>query len=501
MNISFDFTTVTVVLFVIGDFIIRVVSVIVVPRNRRPGAATAWLLAIYFMPYLGFAFFLLIGSRRLPRRRRKRQAEVDRYIRESSFGQERVSDREDWPEWFQGVVAMNAALGSMPLVGSNTARLLIDYRESLADMTAAVRAARHYVHVEFYIFVYDETTAPFFVALRDARARGVEVRVLFDHVASLRTPGYRRTVRELRSADIAWYPMLPIQPFRWKYQRPDLRNHRKLLVVDGAVGYLGSQNMVDAGYHRRRTRKGRLEWRELVARLEGPIVTGLDAIFATDWYLEAGELSPPAPAALAAAPTTAAQDDAGAQDDARSPLDCQVVPSGPGFGDQNNLQLFVALMHAAQEHIVISSPYFVPSESMLTALAAATRRGVRVELFVSEFGDQWLVQHAQCSYYEYLLQVGVRIFCYRAPTILHAKHVTVDESVAVIGSSNMDMRSFELNMEVSLLVHGASFVRGMRAIEAKYREQSVELTLDEWRRRRLGATILDNLARLTSALQ
>jgi cardiolipin synthase len=138
---------------------------------------------------------------------------------------------------------------------------------------------------------------------------------------------------------------------------------------------------------------------------------------------------------------------------------------------------------------------------MLTALTTATQRGVRVELFVSEIGDQALVYHAQRSYYEQLLRTGVTIWMYKAPYILHSKHFTIDDDVAVIGSSNMDMRSFMLNMEISLMVRGASFVKEMRAIEQSYRDNGRELTLDEWLKQPLRKTVLDNLSRLTSALQ
>ena len=139
------------------------------------------------------------------------------------------------------------------------------------------------------------------------------------------------------------------------------------------------------------------------------------------------------------------------------------MPSGPGFAGENNLRLFLALLYYAQERIVITSPYFVPDESMLMAITSAVQRGISVDLFVSEIGDQVLVYHAQRSYYEALLRAGVRIYMYKAPYILHAKHFTIDDDVAVIGSSNMDMRSFQLNMEVSLMVRGRSFVEEMRA--------------------------------------
>ena len=182
-------------------------------------------------------------------------------------------------------------------------------------------------------------------------------------------------------------------------------------------------------------------------------------------------------------------------------LELQVVPSGPGFDGDNNLKLFLALIYAAQRRIVITSPYFVPDESLLAAVTTTVQRGVPVDLFVSEIGDQAVVWHAQRSYYEALLRAGVRIFQYPAPYILHAKHFTIDDDVAVIGSSNMDMRSFGLNLEVSLMVRGREFVREMRAVEDGYREISKELTLAEWLKQPLRSTVLDNLARLTSALQ
>jgi cardiolipin synthase len=472
------------------DLVVRVVAVIVVPRNRRPTAGMAWLLAIFFIPILGVLFFLLIGNPKLPRGRRKRQAEVDRFIRESTHGVERASDPSGWPDWFAGVVRLNRNLGAMPLIGSNSAHLIGDYEGSLAAMTDAVHDAKRYVHVEFYIFAYDRTTAAFFDALGAAVARGVEVRVLLDHIASARVAGYRQTLRKLDELGVRWQLMLPVQPWRWKYQRPDLRNHRKILVVDGEVGFLGSQNVIDRSYNKKSNQRRGLKWKELVARLEGPIVSGLDAIFATDWYLETDE-----------PPQRDEFDGAFSQPGEAQALDCQVVPSGPGFPNENNLKLFLALLYAAREKLIITSPYFVPDEAMLRAISGATQRGVHVELFVSEIGDQALVYHAQRSYYEALLRAGVRIYMYKAPYILHAKHFTVDDEVAVIGSSNMDIRSFELNAEVSLLVRGSSFVREMRQIEDGYRRDSRELTLDEWMTQPLRSTVLDNLARLTSALQ
>ena len=481
-------TTAIVVFLLLVDFVIRIVAIIVVPRNRKPTSATAWLLAIFFIPYIGVLFFLLIGSYKLPKTRRERQDEINRFIIDSTEGIERVRRDHPWPPWLESVVELNRNLGAMPLVGGNSASLNGDYEESLAAMTAEVDAARRYVHVEFYILTLDQTTTPFFNALEAAVERGVVVRVLLDHIASRRTRDYKATIRRLTEMGAKWHLMLPVQPFRGKYQRPDLRNHRKLLIVDGRVAFMGSQNVIDRSYNKRSNIRRGLKWKELIVRLEGPIVSGLNAIFITDWYSETDE--------LLRRETEPITDEIGVDE-----LDAQVVPSGPGFAGENNLRLFLALLYYAQKRIVITSPYFVPDESMLTAITTATQRGLTVDLFVSEIGDQALVYHAQRSYYEVLLRAGVRIWMYKAPYILHAKHFTIDDDVAVIGSSNMDIRSFQLNMEVSLMVRGRPFVEQMREVEEGYRRQSRELTLDEWMRQPLRSTVLDNLARLTSALQ
>ena len=206
-------------------------------------------------------------------------------------------------------------------------------------------------------------------------------------------PGYRATIRRLQRMGVQWRLMLPFQPLRGRIQRPDLRNHRKLLVVDGEVAFTGSQNVVETGYQRTRNHRRGLHWKDFMVRFEGPVVAGIDALFVTDWYSETDELLE-----REAAPARAT---------GSGHLDCQVVPSGPGFEGENNLRMFNSLVYAAQEKIILVSPYFVPDDSMLYAITTAAQSGLHVELFVSEIGDQFLVYHAQRSYYEALLKAGV----------------------------------------------------------------------------------------------
>jgi cardiolipin synthase len=286
--------------------------------------------------------------------------------------------------------------------------------------------------------------------------------------------------------------MLPIRPLKGDLRRPDLRNHRKILVVDGAVAFTGSQNLTEPGYNKPKNHKIGREWVELMARVRGPAVRQLNVVFATDWFSETGEnlrslLSqpPPVPAVAEGAADVAAQ----------------VVPSGPGFTTENNLRLFNSMVYAAERRLSLTSPYFVPDESLLYAVTTAAQRGIDVELFVSATADQFMVFHAQRSYYDALLTAGVRIWLYPEPYVLHAKHFTVDDSLAVIGSSNMDMRSFALNYEVVLMVTGPDVVRELSAVQDTYRAISAELTLTQWRKRSWGAKYVDNVMRLTAALQ
>ncbi|OJX65971.1 MAG: cardiolipin synthase [Micrococcales bacterium 73-13] len=475
--------------YLVFTILLRVLAVIVVPRNRRPQTAAAWLLAIMFIPEIGWIIFLLFGSRHVGRRRRERQAEVSRFISQTTHGIEFVADRAHWPEWLEPIGDLNRALGAMPLVGGSTATgFYPDYEESIEAMTQAVREATRTVHAEFYILGLDPTTLPFFEAMADAVRRGVTVRVLLDHVANLRLPVFRRTKRFLREHGIIWQLMLPLQPFRGKWQRPDLRNHRKLLVVDGSVAFTGSQNLIDSSYDKASNIKRGLHWKDLMVRFEGPIVGGIDALFITDWYSETGEVLF---SEIGEAPPQEHDET----------IEAQVVPSGPGFDGENNLRLFNALVYAAKRRLIITSPYFVPDDSMLYSITTAAQKGLDVQLFVSEIGDQAMVFHAQRSYYEVLLRAGVRIWLYSAPTILHAKHFTVDDEVAVVGSSNMDMRSFSLNYEISVMVRSRRFVRRIREIEDAYRASSRELTLEEWMRRPTRSKVLDSVARLTAGLQ
>lgn len=478
------------------DIAFRIIALVVVPHNRRPQTAMAWLLAIFFIPYFGFLAFVAFGSRRLPKRRREKQVTINSHLRQRAallepgivVSPEFLADETDYPRWLAQTVVMNERLGAMPMVAKNSLSFLPEYHASLAHMTQAIEEATSTVHVEFYIMSFDRVTQPFFEALERAHQRGVVVRVLYDHLASLRITGYQDLVSALDRMGVKHHPMLPLQPWRGVYLRPDLRNHRKLLVIDSRIAYTGSQNIIEPSYRSHRHHRRGLTWLDLMVRVEGPLADSLEALFVSDWFQETSELldTPSPPAGLSAEP---------------SRVYAQVVPSGPAFEGENNLRLFNTLVYGARKRLVLSSPYFVPDESMRYAITTAAERGVDVHLMVSEIADQPLVFYAQRSYYDDLLRAGVKIWLYQAPTILHAKFIIVDDQVSVIGSSNIDMRSFSLNLEVSVLIASRQTAQTLAGFFLNYQAQSNHLTLETWRARKPHQRFLEGLARLTATVQ
>ena len=469
------------------DVTIKIVALGTVPSNRRPSSSIAWLLLIVVTPIFGLVIFLLIGSPFVRGRRAKVQAEANQVISERTAEVPDLPAGADIPAGVETMFRLNRNLTSLPCVTGISHGLFGDSNASVQAMADAVREAEKSVHVEFFITAWDDTTDPFFTALADAVKRGVRVRLLYDHVASRRYPGYKQMNSRMTSVGIEWYQMMPIKPLKGKWRRPDLRNHRKLLVVDSKVAFMGSQNMIDSSYLLPGNIKVGRHWKDLNIKITGEIVTELEAVFAMDWYTETGER------------LGAELQPANAPDTDGVPM--QLLPSGPGYPTLPNLRLFTGLVHRAQQKLSLTSPYFVPEDSLLEAITSAAYRGVAVELFVSEQADQFVVGHAQASYYEVLLQAGVRIYLYPKPTVLHAKHFTVDDLVGIIGSSNMDYRSFGLDYEITLMSTGQETVADLQAVAAEYRAISHELTLDEWRQRPKGQRYVDNVMRLVSALQ
>lgn len=474
--------------FLILDYGIKILAIGFVPEGRRPSSSTAWLLAILLLPILGLPLFLLMGSPYINRRRHRIQQEAHDLLEDVTASTPNHPLGRLSPE-VESVIALNRNLTGFPALVGHNRGIYADYDEAIRAISSAVDRAEKYVYIEIYIQSWDEATDVFYQALKRARSRGVEVKLLLDQIGSLKYHGYWKFGRRLSAIGVDWHLMLPLQLHKLRFRRPDLRNHRKLVIIDGQTGFLGSMNMIKRSY---RT-KDRY-WVDYMVELTGPVVTSMSAVFAVDWYLESEE-----ELSLELLP----YDDADTEDSNF----LQLIPSGPGYTTEPNLRMFNSLVHHAKDRLVMVSPYFVPDESLMEAVTTACYRGVDVELYVSAKADQFMVNHAQSSYYQALLEAGVRIFQFPEPFVLHSKFIMTDPDepgrhpLCMFGSSNMDMRSFGLNYESTMLVAKGDLLAEFNQLASNYRAVCHELTLEEWNERGFARRYIDNVMRLTSALQ
>lgn len=469
------------------DAAIRILAICWIPYNRKPVVALGWLMAIFFVPYLGFIAFLIFGSSRLPKKRIERQAAMNILMREAVGHHEPIiGNEEPVSEPVRVAASLNYRLGALPMLSGNHFHFHPDNTQAMLDMAAEIDKAEEYVHFEFYITSYDEASSPLWDALIRAHNRGVQVRVLIDHIGSRKYVGYKPLKKMLNDAGIKWHLMLPLKPWKGQWQRPDLRNHRKIIVIDGAIAFSGSQNAIHPAYNIKKNLKRGLIWQDLSFSATGPIVEEFNAVFISDWYSETGEL-----------PLSEIRTHLQAQPGGSL---AQVVPSGPGYETENNLRLINYLINNAEQRILICSPYFVPEETLLQALTSAALSGIDVSVIVTEKGDQFLANMGQRSYYEQLLRAGVKIKAYPGPTVLHSKFMLIDEEIAFIGSSNMDPRSFSLNLEVSSIIVDAAVSRRIEDVADEYIDACKPIKYDDWIRRPFYVKMVENLCRLWSSL-
>ncbi len=466
-------------LYVISEWVIRLTMLVWVPQKRSPAAARTWLMFIFLLPWPGLIVYAVIGRVYWPKRRMELQARASARLREIQFqwGDTLQKFRPEVPLPFQPAVMLTRNLGEFDVFGQNAVEFLDEYNAAIARLVADIDGAQNHVHLQYYIFENDETGRQVTDALLRAAGRGVKCRVLMDAVGG--RSGLKNFAPELQAGGVEVTALLPVGLFRRKAARLDLRNHRKIVVIDGRIGYVGSQNIINARV------SPTLVHEELVARVQGPVVSQLQVVFLADHYfetetrLEDKDLFPD----LTAAGNSAAQ----------------LMPSGPGYRYNNAEQLLVSLLHDARQRVVITTPYFVPDTSFIQAMETAVLSGVEVHLVVSRQADHLLVSLAQQSYYEALLDAGVKIHLYK-PYFLHAKHVTVDNSLAFVGSTNIDLRSFGLDAEVSLLIYDPDVVANLRKIQDRYFADSDLLTMEEWSRRPWLLQVVQNIARLADSL-
>ncbi len=468
------------VAFVIGEWTIRLVMLPVVTSRRKPDAAMAWLLLIFFLPWAGLLLFLTFGTIQFPRSRRKKATKMYAKIETEAqrFRGHPNVVRPDLGPMLETTVQMAERLGHFPILGGNQATFLVRTDEVIDRLIADIDSATNHVHLLFYIFWDDETGRRVIDALGRAVKRGVRCRVLVDDVGSRRP--MRSLALQMRARNIQLYSMLPVGIFRRHMARIDMRNHRKLAVIDGLTAYAGSQNIVNANYGRKN-----MAWYDMMVRLTGPIAIELQAIFVADWYQESHEiLTGP---------------DIFVDPVLTGDVPAQTLPSGPIFPVENYQRLVVSALHGARSRVIITTPYFVPDEPLLQAIQIAVWRGVRIDLIVPQQCDQIIVGAAARAYYDDVLEAGANLYLH-TKGLLHSKTMTVDDSIALIGSSNFDIRSFEINFELSMLLYGDEVTNRLRQQQLLYLADARQLDPRQWNQRSSSRKLLDNVARLMSPL-
>lgn len=461
----------------------------VVIRRLATGVALAWLLLIVMLPFAGALLYLLIGERRIGAQRAHRIDALLASLGEGN-GIERRADLTgvDWtrhPPAAAGLNRLGAQVAGCPTLRGSDVELYSDTQEVLRAIAHDIDGARTGVSMTFYIWNEGGSADQVLEALVRAAARGITCRVLVDAVGS--RPWLRgRQPERLRAAGVEVRTALPVGIIRSFVGRTDLRLHRKIVVIDDRVAWTGSMNLVDPRVFKQDSGVG--QWVDAMVRLRGSVVGPLGATALGDWMLETGtpfeELARSAGLHRIAAHGTA---------------DIQVVPSGPGESGDALLQMLLALVNAAEQELVLTTPYLVPDESLIWALRGAAGRGVRVTIIVPERVDSLLTRHASRSYFDQLLDAGADIFLYEKG-LLHTKSIVVDDAMSMFGTVNLDMRSLWLNFENTLFVYEPAFAKELRALQQSYIVDSRRIEPAAWAGRSLAERFVDDAFRLLSPL-
>ena len=459
------------------------VSLRIFSRRTSHGTALAWLLLVITLPAVGVLMYLLIGERRLGKTWMDRaiamQPQVLRWAQ--SIPASTLVDPSTLSTGAESVSRLATGSAGLPLMGGHRLQLLTDSDSIMRALIADIDAARSSVHLEFYIWSAGGFVDELVAALVRAARRGVPCSTLMDSLGS--RPFFKsEALGRLREAGVNIVEILPVNPLRALFIRLDLRDHRKIAVVDRRIAYTGSMNIADPRFFKQDAGVG--EWVDAMVRIEGPAAWILEAVSLSLTALQTGTaFAPPPPPDLAAAGDS----------------HVQVFPSGPQASTQQIEQLLVAALYAARREIVLTTPYFIPSETLLTALRSAALRGVRVILIVPAKIDSTLVRYASNAYVDDLLAVGITILRF-SDGLLHTKSMVVDEEITIFGTVNLDLRSFELNFEVSMLTYDREFSAAAREMQRHYESRSEALQLDRWRGRPDWRRRLENVVQVLSPL-
>jgi len=454
--------------------------------ERRPVAvAFAWLLIVILLPLIGITLYVLIGERPVGR---GLMLKIDRmsknYIEITDNMRQRFQDdRKQIPLEGRALSLLAESKNGSPAVAGNQIELFTDSLEILQKFIDAINEAKNSLHLEFYIWALGGDADRVGEALIVASKRGVVCRVLVDSLGSKDWLKSNWPAR-FRNAGIQVTEALPIQIGRFQFRRADLRLHRKIFVIDGAVAWTGSMNLVDPRTFKQDSGVG--EWVDALVRIEGPVVSQFDLTFLFDWSVattRVTQFDDPDPEITARAGGVLAQEFA----------------SGPVYRDDILYQVLLSAIMDAREELTITTPYFGPDDGLIQALLAASGRGVKVTLIVPKRNDSTLVAWSSRSFYGDLLNAGVIIAEFHGG-LLHTKSMLIDKRIAIFGSVNFDQRSLRLNFEISLIVYNTDFCAKLQELINSYLARSDMVSLEAWEKQPRWRILLENAAHLASPL-
>jgi cardiolipin synthase len=456
--------------------ILLILQVILRP-HRDPSSRIAWVVVIVTLPILGILGYFFLGEINIGRRRIARMDAVVKLLPAVSKipGMDAKAIQPSQYEAYNGLFRIAQSINGFEAVGGNSGMLLANSNDAIDAMIRDINAAEHHVHVNFYIWLADNNGTKLAMALQRAARRGVACRAMADGLGSrlmIKSPHWA----SMQEAGVKTAVALPIGNAPWSplFTRVDLRNHRKIVVIDNRITYCGSQNCADPEF---RIKPHFAPWVDLMIRFEGPIARQNQLLFAADWMAHVDE-------DLRAIVTEPLHEFA-------TGFTAIAIGTGPTVRYSAMPDMFESLMYAARRELLITTPYYVPDEAMQAALCASGRRGVETTLIVPAKNDSWIVKAASHSYYQDLLESGVRIFEF-VGGLLHSKSLMIDGEVALIGSANLDRRSFELNYENNILFHDTKLTDSIRERQLAYRWQSVEVTIDSVRSWSVQRRLINN---------
>jgi cardiolipin synthase len=440
-----------------------VIARVILRPHREPASRVAWIVVMIVLPVIGILTYILLGETSIGRRRMSRLHAVLAAMPDltKAPGMDSPNLQPKIPETYAHLFRLGHSINGFEPVGGNCASLLPDSNATIESMVADIDASQNHVHLISYIWLPDNNGLKMVEALQRAVARKVICRAMADGLGSrimIESPHWKA----MQAAGVQVATALPIgnpllRPLRG---RIDLRNHRKILVIDNRITYCGSQNCADPEF---RIKAKFAPWVDAVMRFEGPIARQNQYLFASDWMTQMdGDLTP-----LLCQPLPPG--DPG--------LTAQVIGTGPTVYNSAMPEVFETLLYTARRELVITTPYYVPDEAMQTALCASARRGVTTTIIFPARNDSWIVGAASRSYYSDLLAAGVRIYEYEGG-LLHTKSLTLDGEVTLIGSANMDRRSFDLNYENNILFYDPTLTAEMRRRQDAYLARSQRVTAE-----------------------